>query len=440
MRFNVLSKIALCCLLTAVVACSKDKIHLDGERISVLQGRSSLQPDFAEGEVQIKLPRPEINKEWSQNGGNAAHAIGHLSSAPKLTEAWTAGFGKGSSKRDFLISQPVIAHNVVFAIDAEGVVSAFRMDNGKKIWKRRLKSANKKDKSVAIKGAGLAVYDKKVYATTGFGGVFALDMFNGKVIWKHYVDSPIRIAPTIGGEKVFVQTLDNTIMALSITDGSEIWKHKSDIEATTFVGGANPAFSAEYDVMLAAFNNGELRAFKASTGSPLWADYLVARTRTNSLANINSIKANPVIDGDKVYAVGNNSVLVALDLRSGQRIWEREVGSTNQPWVAGNYLYVLSNDADLFAVEKTSGKVVWNTNVPTATNLEDKVGVFVSGPVLTDNRLIVTTSNGFAFAISPYTGKILSFITLDDGTELPPVVGNNMVVFTTSNAKLLVYK
>ena len=49
-----------------------------------------------------------------------------------------------------------------------------RLDNGKKIWKKRLKPTNKEEKISSIEGAGVAVYNKKVYATTGFGAVFAL--------------------------------------------------------------------------------------------------------------------------------------------------------------------------------------------------------------------------------------------------------------------------
>ncbi|MDR1026067.1 MAG: PQQ-binding-like beta-propeller repeat protein [Lactobacillus sp.] len=440
MKSKVLTGLLICSMAVLSSSCSKDKVPLEGERIAVLQSKTVLTPDYAPGEVQIKLPKPKTNDEWSQKGGNSYHSMQHLMSSDKLKEKWSSSFGSGSSKRDFLIAEPVIAHNTVFAIDVNAVVSAFRIDNGKRLWKRKLKPLNSKDKDVAIKGAGIAVYGDRVYATTGFGGIFSIDVVNGKVVWKKYIGTPLRIAPTVGGGKIFVQTIDNMIMALDPKNGQEIWKHKSDVEATTFVGGANPTYSEELDVLLAAFNNGELRAFKASTGSPLWADYLVARKRTNSLSNINSIKANPVIDKDKVYALGNNSVLVAIDLRSGMRVWEREVGGTNQPWLAGNYLYVLTNDNDLFAVDKTNGKIIWNTNIPVATNIEDKVGVFVSGPVLTDNRLIVATSNGYAFSVSPYTGKILSFITLGEDVVLPPIVGHDTVIFTSSDAELIAFR
>lgn len=68
-------------------------------------------------------------------------------------------------------------------------------------------------------------------------------------------------------------------------------------------------------------------------------------------------------------------------------------------------MFVLSNNYDLFAIEKATGKIVWNTQIPLGKTKEDKIGVTASGPVLTSNRLLIATSNGYAFAVSPYTGK-----------------------------------
>lgn len=90
-----------------------------------------------------------------------------------------------------------------------------------------------------MKGAGLAEYNKKIYATTGFGGVFALDMMTGKKIWFYNAELPIRIAPTVANNKVLVQTIDNTLIALNATTGVEEWRYKSALEQTTLVGGAS---------------------------------------------------------------------------------------------------------------------------------------------------------------------------------------------------------
>lgn len=435
--------VAACAIVLLVSGCGlfgKKPLDIDGERIDVIREDTSLAPDYAPGEVKIKLPAPYVNNKWTQNGDNSMHLIGHLEAKTKLKKLWSKSFGRGSSKRDYLIASPVAAYGAVFAVDAEGIVTARRLDNGKQIWKKRLKSRNKAERGIALKGAGLAEFNKKIYATTGFGSVFCLNMTDGKEIWRQDLDMPIRIAPSINAGRILVQSFDNTLTALDADNGSILWKNQTESEATTLVGGATPAYSLENDVVIAAFSNGELQAYKASTGTPLWTDLLISHKRTNSLAQISAIKANPVIDGGKVFAIGYNSVLTAIDLRTGSRIWERETGGTNQPWVAGNYLYVLTNDFDLLALDKNDGKIIWNTAIPKGDDSDAKNGVFGSGPVLVSDRLLVATSNGYIFSVSPYTGEILGYVSADEGIELAPIVVDGMAIFTTNDAELIAYK
>ena len=434
-------KYLVCSLVVfSVSACSifdKEKDIPEGKRISVLGGANVVKPDENAKTVKIRLPLPKANSKWAQNGGNSIHLMSHLKSNNRIEEFWTANFGEGASKRDFLIASPIIAHRVVFAIDADAIVTARRLDNGKEIWHKRLKPINKEDKSIALKGAGIAYANQQIYATTGFGGVFALEMKTGKEIWRYDTEIPIRIAPTVQNGRLLIQTIDNTLIALDANNGKEVWKYKTSSESTTLVGGASPAYSSDKDVAVAAFSNGELRAFKASTGTPLWGEMLISPKRTNSLANITAIKANPIIDEDKVFAAGHSDVLVAIDLRTGKKIWEKEISTSNQPWIAGQFMYVLTNNFELVAIQKDSGNIIWNKKIP----LPDyNAGLSASGPVLSNNSLIVTLSDGHVFAISPYTGQILGFINVDDEIKLAPIIADGVVIFTTNDADLLAYK
>ena len=436
LRKNTAVAVALLLLMTG---CGKEKLVLDGKRIPVLDTQEVIASDYMKGDVKISLPSPQPAYRWVQSGGNARHNMGHIASNDELQETWSEKFGTGNSKRDYLIASPVVADGIVFAIDANAVVSAYSQKDGMLIWKKRLKPQIKDDKKISLKGSGLAYDNGKLFATTGFGGVFAFNPQNGDILWKFYDKSPIRIAPGVGGNKVFVQTIENVLIALSQNDGSEQWRYISQNEDTVLVGGASPAYDENRDILIAGFSNGELRAIKASTGSPLWVDYVVGGYRSNTLSEINTIRANPVIGDDVVFVAGNNLV-VALDLRSGQRIWEREFGSNNQPWLAGKVLYVLTDISHLLAIDTESGKIIWDTKVPAGENVSDAVGVSYAGPVLTNNRILVTTSNGYAFYISPYTGEIMGFLKVDAGASIAPIVANGQVIITTTDAELLAYQ
>lgn len=436
LRKNTIVMAAMVLILTG---CGKEKLVLDGERIPVLDSQEVVTSDYMKGDIKISLPSPKSNHSWTQSGGNARHNMGHISSNDELRELWSEKFGAGNSKRDYLIASPVVADGMVFAIDAKAVVSAYNQENGMPVWKTRLKPQIRDDKDISLKGAGLAYDNGRLFVTTGFGGVFALNPQSGEIMWKFFDKSPIRVSPTVGGNKVFIQNIENVLIALNQSDGSEMWRYIAQNEDTVLVGGASPAYDENRDILIAGFNNGELRAIKASTGSPLWMDYIVGTYRTNMLSDINTIRSNPVIGDDVVYVAGNNLV-VALDLRTGQRIWEREFGSNNQPWLAGKVLYVLTDISHLLAIDTESGKIIWDTKVPAGEKVSDAVGVIYAGPVLVNNRILVTTSNGYAFYISPYTGEIMGFLKVDAGASIAPIVANGQVIITTTDAELLAYQ
>ncbi len=426
-------------VLSACSIFSKDPLNIEGERISVIREDRNLQPDYAMGEMKIRLPKSTSYDKWTQSGGNALHNVGHIKAGGNLDEIWNISFGKGSSKRNVLITSPVVDGKTVYTLDAQGVASAYNLTNGDKIWEKRLKHENKKNRDSSLIGAGLAVYNGKVFATTGFGKVFSLQAETGKIVWDRDIKSPIRIAPCVDGDLVIVQTMDNAIYALKQSDGSILWKDKIETENTTMIGGAVPAYSVDDDLIVAAFNNGQLQAFKASTGTPLWSEWIISGGATDAMAEITSVKANPVIADGFVYAAGYNGPLTAIDIRTGVKVWSKEIAVSSQPWVAGQFLFVLTTDGDLAAIERSTGKIVWSTIIPFAKG-DEKADVFVSGPILTNDALLVVSSNGKLFSVSPYNGRIMGIADVEEGVETAPVMVKETLLLTTKDAEITAYK
>ena len=438
-----MKKIVFGCLMaTALTGCGLfDKAPLDvsGERISVIRENKNIKPDYTARQIQIKLPRAKVNYLWEQSGLNSSHNGGHLKSGGNLDEIWDISFGEGSSKRNILISTPVADANNIYTIDVEGTVRAFSIADGEEIWKKRLKPANKKAKNNSMSGAGIALKGDKIFATTGFGQVFAINKADGNILWNKNIKAPIRIAPSVDGDLVIVQTLDNGIYALNINNGNELWKDKLEEESTTMIGGGAPAYSQAKDLVLSVFSNGQAQAYKASTGTPLWSEWIIPSSSTESMSDITTVKANPIIDENTAYIVGYNGPMIAIDIRTGAKIWQREISASSQPWLAGNFLFVLTDDSDLVAINKHDGKIVWTTIIPYA-NEDDKLGVFTSGPILANDALLVTSSNGKLFSVSPYNGRIMGVAEIEEGVETTPVMVNETLLLTTNNAEITAYK
>ena len=218
-----------------------------------------------------------------------------------------------------------------------------------------------------------------------------------------------------------------------------MWKDKIESESTTMIGGAAPAFSVKDDLVVAAFSNGQLQAYKASTGTPLWSEWVISGEATDSIAEITSIRANPVIADGFVYAGGYSGPLVAIDIRTGVKVWVKDIAITSQPWVAGNFLFVLDNDGDLAAIERSTGKIVWSSII-SAANSDKKSDIVIAGPILTNDALLVVTSTGKLYSISPYNGRIMGVADVDDDVETTPLMVNEVLLLTTKDAKITAYK
>ncbi len=421
----------------ALTACSSDKVLPKGERLAVLEPVAAIRPDVASSAAKINTPAAVANTDWQQEGFNAQHAQQNFKVGTAFQKQWDSSFGKGSSKREFLISKPLVAKNKVYTLDAAGLLSAFDIKNGDLLWKTKLHSENDNVDDMALKGAGIAFNNGTIYAATGYGTVYAVNAQKGEILWSKSLQTPLRIAPMAANGNVFVQSVDNKFYALNAKNGEEQWKYDISMENTTLVGGAPAAYSADLDMVVTGFSNGEIQAFNATLGTPLWSDVLISNRQAYSSTFLDTIKAAPVIEGETVYAIGNANVLTAVDMRSGTRKWEKEVGSVNTPLLVGNTLYVISNTNDLLAVNKENGDILWATPL----NLGEKpADVMIFNPIMLDGRLVVALSNGKVYAYMPQTGKLLNSVDLDEKLNSAPIAAGGYVFFVTAGADLIAYK
>jgi outer membrane protein assembly factor BamB len=409
---------------------------LKGTRISVLQHAKSIEPDSGLAGVEILLPRPEDSVEWPQSGGYPSHAMHHMVLGDNLRRSWKTGVGTGSSDTRKLMSEPVVAGGRVFVMDAEARVSSFDEKKGSRIWRVNLTPKHDDDDHM---GGGLAFNEGYLIATTGFGHVVALDGGNGAELWRVNLNVPMRAPPTIRAGRVFVITADNQTQALDLKTGDKLWNHAGITESASMLGGGAPA--ADANMVVVPYSSGELVALKIDNGNVLWTESLTTGRRTDAVASLADIRARPIIDRGRVYAIGNAGLMVAIDIRTGRRLWEAEIGSLQSPWVAGNYVFVITNDAELICMDAKSGKAFWVNPLQRWKKESDRSGPITwAGPVLASDRLIVTSSHGWALSISPYTGEVSGKEELPDPVTQTPAVANSTIFFLTTGGDLVAYR
>lgn len=403
---------------------AEKEVPLTGKRVAIIQQEEKL--DLASADAPIGLPPALGNDSWSQPGGAANNAPGHLafSGAPKA--AWDASAGTGSSTAGRLTASPIVSDGYVYTLDAVGTVTALGASSGNTAW--RVATTPKGDKDRKGFGGGLAADNGRIYAATGYGTVVALEPKTGKPVWEKNLGTPIRSSPTASGGRIYVITTEGRVFCLAGADGAEVWSVRGLPERASLLSNVSPAVDG--DMVIVAYPSGDLAAHKLAGGQTLWSESLSRTRSTSALASL-SDAARPAIDGGVVFGVGHSGRMIAVQQKTGERLWTLNVPGIQPPWPAGDSVFVVDINGQLMAISRKDGKLRWTVKLPGAKTW--------SGPVLAGSKLWLTSSSGKLVGVAAETGKVEQ--TLDIGTPMfiAPVVAQGRMYVLTDKARLYAF-
>ncbi len=436
-RLSRRSALLLPLLLPALSACSwfdwltdEAKKPVPGNREPVLASVRGLQIDSVD---PVVLPPTVVNADWLQYGGSLDHVGGNL--AGGLTKSWSTSIGQGGAYRARLTAQPLVSGRRVFTMDTDGVVAAFDMSNGSHLWRTVTKPKKARNSNL---GGGIAIVGDRLYAVTGRAEALCLDVADGHVIWRAEISSPARSAPTVAEGLIFVITLEGQLQALSASDGKFVWVHQATASNTGTIGQAGPAYAN--GVIVAGFESGDLAALRAESGTLVWTDNMGGVKGQASLADFGSVRAAPVIDNGLAYAIGLGGLMAALDIRSGRRVWQRDVAGANTPWMAGDYMYVVSSEQKLAALGRDDGSVHWVTDLPRFQNPKRSKGLITwSGPAMVGGKLVLVSDHAKMAVVDPISGALVTSMGLGETASMPPTIAQDTMLVLTDDAMLTAY-
>ena len=408
-----------------------------GQRIAVLTSEGDVAVDPATAALPMVLPDPVANSDWMQPGGNASKSVGHVALGTALARAFTVQAGRGSSLTARLAAAPIVANGRVYTIDTLGAVRAFDARTGGQMWASQ--TPDDRGNEASLYGGGIAYDNGRIYATNGLGYVAALDERTGGILWQVRPGGPLRGAPSIAAGTVYVISQDNQIYALDEAKGLTSWSAAASVEIAGIFGSASPAVAQ--GTVVAGFSSGELNAYRYENGRQVWQDALQRTSIRTSVSSLSDIDADPVIDNGQVFAVGQGGRMVALEITTGQRMWELNIAGIDTPWVAGDWIFVVTDDAKLLCISRANGHIRWINQLPAFQKPKSKSGqIEYSGPVLAGGRLIVTGSTGVIVNIDPTTGSFQSQTNVGAPISLPPIVAGSTLYVYDDNGRLSAFR
>ncbi|HYZ49095.1 MAG TPA: PQQ-binding-like beta-propeller repeat protein, partial [Sphingomonas sp.] len=352
----------------------------------------------------------------------------------------------GTSKQERLAAAPVVAGGRVFVIDTAARVRAFDAQTGRQVWEsfagdasNSARGKGEKRNRKSLFGGGVSVEGDRLFATNGLGDVVAMNTADGAVIWRKRPGGPLRGAPALSSGNVYVVSQDNQLFALRQSDGNVEWTESGTLEVSGVFGVAAPA--AAQGTVVAGFSSGELNAYRYENGRVVWQDALSRTSISTTVGTLSDIDAAPIIDQGRVYAIGSGGRMVALELVTGQRIWEINAGGIATPAIVGEWVFAVTDDARLLCIARSNGRVRWVTQLPRWQKAKSKKGpISWNGPVVAGGRVIAVSSRGEIAYVSPADGAVQATVKSGAPISLAPVVANSTLYLLDDKGRLTAWR
>ncbi len=406
---------------------------LPGKRSDVFSAERALKADADAQTVSVEIPAAQDVVDWPQPGGSLARVHGNAALSADPHEAWSVSIGDGSHSDGVLTATPIVAAGKIFTVDASARVTAFSAQNGDRVWETHIPEQRPDEASIA--GTGLAYDQGKLVVTTSYGFVVQLDASTGKQIWQRNLQTPVRNAPIIADGKIYVISLNNTLQELSFADGSLGWNHSGIQESASFLGTASATVTD--DLVIVPYSSGEIFGLRRINGRMAWQENLASTKRVGTLPAMADIEGEPVLYNGRVHIISHSGRFVALDERSGKRVWEADAGSVQTPWFAGNSIFLVTSENQLAALSIDDGHVRWTVDLPRYIDPENRTETIAwVGPVLAGGKLWLGNSLGAFNSYNPMNGKLVTTRTFSSPVYLSPIVAGRTMYVLTDDGRL----
>jgi outer membrane protein assembly factor BamB len=194
--------------------------------------------------------------------------------------------------------------------------------------------------------------DKKVYIGAYNGIMYSLEKETGDLIWATPVGDFIGASPLLADHGLFIS------IETSMPDGlvARLDCNSGDIEwVSSWLGGhshSSPAYDEKSDLIFVGANSGRFFAIKAKAGGTFWEKQFHGQN-----------KGTPMIFEDKVYFASWDKSYHALNIQTGDEVWNQFMGGRIQTSLslAPELKMGITNTkmGDIAALDLNTGEILW---------------------------------------------------------------------------------
>lgn len=366
-----------------------------------------------EEDVVVMSPLPKVENQFT------------------LTKTWSTSVGNGIGDY-YSHLRPAYQDSTVYAADRRGTVKALDLADGKEKWKVDLSEKTKfyTRNQPALLSGGLTVSGSKVYVGSEKAVVYALNTSDGQVAWQAKVAGEALSRPVVADGLVLIHTSNGQLQALNEADGAIKWTVNLDVPSLSLRGESAPATA--FGAAIVGGDSGRVSAVLMQQGQLIWQQRISQPMGATEIDRLNDVDTTPVIVENVVYALGYNGSLSALDLRSGQILWKRDMGSVNDFIVDAGRIYVVDQNDAVVALSTQGGTNLWRQSGLLHRNL--------TSPALINGYLVVGDAEGYLHWINTTDGRFVSQLEVDSSGFLSaPINADGRLLIQARGGKVYAF-
>lgn len=346
-------------------------------------------------------------------------------------KVWSTSVGNGVGEF-YSNLHPAWADNTVYAADRHGIVKALDAGDGSKKWEVDLAEKTgffSKNRSALLSG-GVTADGGHVYLGSERAQVYALNSSDGSVAWQIKAAGEVLSRPVVSDGLVLVHTSNGILQGLDQNSGAVKWSVNLDVPALSLRGESAPATA--FGAAIVGGDNGRVSAVILNQGQIIWQQRISQPTGATEIDRLADIDMTPIVDNGVVYALAYNGNLSALDLRSGQILWKREIGSVKDMVVDAGRIYLVDQDDRVIALSTEGGVTIWRQS--------DLLHRILTSPVLYNGYLVVGDSEGYLHWINTTDGRFVAQQEVDSsGFQTEPVVASDKLLIQAKGGEVYAF-
>lgn len=337
-----------------------------------------------------------------------------------LDKRWSRSVGNGQGDGLYRLN-PLLADGVIYAVSEEGELAAFDADSGKLRWESELE--------IPISG-GVGKYRDSLLLGGADGLVMRLSAEDGSEIWRRPVTGEVLAAPQSNGEVVVAQAYDGKLMAFDYETGEKLWTFSNDVPVLTLRGTSTPIIYNDF--VIAGFADGKVIAVSLDSGSVVWEARVAIAQGRSEIERIVDIDGTMAVQGAELYVASYQGRIVALEMRAGRKLWQRNVSSVSGVSVGFGNVYVADEDGTVSAFLRNGQSIRWQ-------NIE--LGYReLSRPTPIGSYVAVVDFEGYLHLLSQVDGVIVGRDRPDsDGARADMIAKGNILYVYGNSGELIAY-